>query len=47
MKTKFIYVTTASSNEAVRIAETVVTERLAACANIRKRPTGDPLVRFF
>jgi periplasmic divalent cation tolerance protein len=34
MKTKLIYVTTASSDEAVRIAETVVTERLAACANI-------------
>lgn len=34
MKTKLIYVTTASSNEAIRMAETVVTERLAACANI-------------
>ena len=34
MKTKLIYVTTASSDEAVRIAEAVVTERLAACANI-------------
>lgn len=34
MKTKLIYVTTASRNEAERIAETVVTEHLAACANI-------------
>jgi len=34
MKTKLIYVTTASPDEAVRIAEAVVTERLAACANI-------------
>ena len=34
MKTKLIYVTTASSDEAIRMAETVVTERLAACANI-------------
>lgn len=34
MKTKLIYVTTASSDEAVRIAEAVLTERLAACANI-------------
>ncbi|MFA7257238.1 MAG: divalent-cation tolerance protein CutA, partial [Kiritimatiellales bacterium] len=34
MKTKFVYVTTAGSDEAARIAETVVTERLAACANI-------------
>jgi periplasmic divalent cation tolerance protein len=34
MKIKLIYVTTASSDEAVRIAEAVVTERLAACANI-------------
>ena len=34
MKTKLIYVTTANLAEATRIAETVVTERLAACANI-------------
>jgi len=34
MKMKLIYVTTASADEARRIAETVVTERLAACANI-------------
>lgn len=34
MKMKLIYVTTAGSDEARRIAETVVTERLAACANI-------------
>ena len=34
MKTKLIYVTTASRAEAERIAETVVTEHLAACANI-------------
>jgi periplasmic divalent cation tolerance protein len=34
MKTKLIYVTTNSREEAERIAETVVTERLAACANI-------------
>ena len=34
MKTKLVYVTTADSDEAIRIAETVVTERLAACANI-------------
>ena len=35
MKTKLIYVTTSSHDEADRLAETVVTERLAACANIR------------
>ncbi len=34
MKTKLIYVTTAGADEAIGIAETVVTERLAACANI-------------
>lgn len=34
MKAKLIYVTTAGSDEAILIAETVVTERLAACANI-------------
>jgi periplasmic divalent cation tolerance protein len=34
MKTKLIYVTTANLAEATRIAEAVVTERLAACANI-------------
>jgi periplasmic divalent cation tolerance protein len=34
MKTKLIYVTAANFAEAGRIAETVVTERLAACANI-------------
>lgn len=34
MKTKLIYVTTASSDEARHIAETVVCEHLAACANI-------------
>jgi periplasmic divalent cation tolerance protein len=34
MKTKLIYVTTASRAEAEKIAEAVVTERLAACANI-------------
>lgn len=34
MKTKLIYVTAPSRDEANRIAEAVVTERLAACANI-------------
>jgi periplasmic divalent cation tolerance protein len=34
MKAKLIYVTTAGADEAIRIAEIVVTERLAACANI-------------
>ncbi len=34
MKTKLIYVTAPSRKEAEKIAETVVTERLAACANI-------------
>ncbi len=34
MKTKLIYVTAPSREEAERITETVVTERLAACANI-------------
>lgn len=34
MKTKLIYVTAAGRAEAEKIAETVVTERLAACANI-------------
>ena len=34
MNTKLVYVTAPSHDEAVRIAETVVTERLAACANI-------------
>lgn len=31
---RFIYVTASSSEEAERIAETVVMERLAACANV-------------
>jgi periplasmic divalent cation tolerance protein len=34
MKAKLIYVTAAGADEAGRIAEAVVTERLAACANI-------------
>lgn len=34
MSVKLIYVTAPSRKEAERIAETVVTERLAACANI-------------
>jgi len=34
MKTKLIYVTAPSHEEAEKIAETVVTEQLAACANI-------------
>jgi periplasmic divalent cation tolerance protein len=34
MNTKLIYVTAPSRQEAEKIAETVVTERLAACANI-------------
>jgi len=34
MKTKLIYVTAANADEANRIAETVVTEHLAACANM-------------
>lgn len=34
MKTKLIYVTAPSSEEAEKIAGAVVTERLAACANI-------------
>ncbi len=34
MNTKLIYVTAPSHSEAERIAETVVNERLAACANI-------------
>jgi periplasmic divalent cation tolerance protein len=34
MKIKLIYATTADFAEATRIAEIVVTERLAACANI-------------
>jgi len=34
MDIKLIYVTTASKDEAEKIAETVVAERLAACANI-------------
>lgn len=34
MNTKLIYVTAPSRKEAEKIAETVVTERLAACANV-------------
>lgn len=34
MKTKLIYVTAPSRDEANKIAEAVVAERLAACANI-------------
>ena len=34
MSVKLIYVTAPSREEAEKIAETVVTERLAACANI-------------
>jgi periplasmic divalent cation tolerance protein len=34
MKTKLIYVTATGRDEAIRIAEAVVSERLAACANI-------------
>ncbi len=34
MKTKLIYITAPSFAEAEQIAETVVTEKLAACANI-------------
>lgn len=34
MNTKLIYVTTGSRAEAEHIAKTVVTEKLAACANI-------------
>jgi periplasmic divalent cation tolerance protein len=34
MSAKLIYVTTPSREEAEKIAEAVVTERLAACANI-------------
>jgi len=34
MKTKLIYVTVSSLAEAEKIAEAVVTEKLAACANI-------------
>lgn len=34
MKTKLIYVTAAGRADAEKIAEAVVTERLAACANI-------------
>lgn len=34
MKIKLVYVTAPSRKEAEQIAETVVTERLAACANI-------------
>ena len=34
MNAKLIYVTAPSSEEAKKIAEAVVTERLAACANI-------------
>ena len=34
MSTKLIYVTAPNRKEAEQIAETVVTERLAACANI-------------
>jgi len=34
MKAIFVYMTAASETEAQRIAEAVVTERLAACANI-------------
>jgi len=34
MSVKFIYVTTPSKEEAEHIAKTVVTEKLAACANI-------------
>ena len=34
MKTKLIYVTAPSHDEAEQIAKTVVTEKLAACANI-------------
>ncbi len=34
MKTKLIYVTAPSHEEAEKIAETVVSEQLAACANI-------------
>jgi periplasmic divalent cation tolerance protein len=34
MKTKFVYVTAANRSDAENIAEAVVTEKLAACANI-------------
>lgn len=34
MSSKLVYVTAPSRKEAEKIAETVVTERLAACANI-------------
>ena len=34
MSVKLVYVTAPSHEEAQRIAKTVVTERLAACANI-------------
>ena len=34
MKTKLVYATTPDRKEAEKIAEAVVTERLAACANI-------------
>lgn len=40
MNIKLIYVTAPSREEAERIAETVVTERLAACANIFDRVTS-------
>ncbi|MBM4153376.1 MAG: divalent-cation tolerance protein CutA [Kiritimatiellaceae bacterium] len=34
MKINWIYITTASREEAEKIAETVITEKLAACANL-------------
>jgi periplasmic divalent cation tolerance protein len=34
MKIQFIYVTVPNREEALQIAETVVTEKLAACANL-------------
>jgi len=40
VKTKLIYVTTPTREEAGKIAETVVTEKLAACANIFDRVTS-------
>jgi len=40
MKAKLIYVTTSSREEAEQIAETVVTEKRAACANIFENMTS-------
>jgi periplasmic divalent cation tolerance protein len=40
MSAKLFYVTAPSHEEAERIAETVVTERLAACANILNGATS-------